>query len=268
MRFDLESGTDAGIHVIFDPAAAIDLIRMDSAGKDGGETTEAGERGDVLAYSYGGDGEMMFRVFVDEHPDAGTIQRKIGEVQRGILRVPSGKLFCAGMEFLRVKGPDRQTPVEPVDYPGTEPVCGPATVAPGTYDVELFDLDWDGEDERAASEATKKAIGTAGAKAESVLGPLTGCFVVGIAPLATVFLGALFFEDRQTFWETAKYVGPAIVGLLGLSFALWQTPLFKKSERARTQSYRDYPGACVVLRRIRDDAAVSKQKSRLFGRGW
>jgi len=125
MRFDLESGTRRGIHVIFDPAAAIDLIRMDPAGKDGGETTEAGERGDVLAYSYGGDGDMMFRLFVDQDPDREITGRKAGDVQRGILRVPSGRLFCAGMEFLRAEARE----VEPAPRPKASSARSPGVLS-------------------------------------------------------------------------------------------------------------------------------------------
>jgi len=265
MRFDLESGTDAGIHLIFDPAAAIDLIRMDPAAKDGGETTEAGERGDVLAYSYGGDGDMHFRIFVDEDPDPEIEGRKTGDVQRGFLRIPSGRLFCAGMEFLRAEAGEA---AEPEDYRGSEPASGPVEVPPGIYEVEFFDLDWDGDDAHSAREATKKSVGSVGAKAEGVLGTLTGCAVFGVIPLATIFLFILSFEDRQIFWETVKYVGPAIVGLLVLCFALWQSPLFKKADRARTQAYREFPGACVVLRRCADDADTTGRTSRLFGIGW
>ncbi len=125
MIADLDCITDAGVFVVCDPEAVLHLINQDYDRLCGTIDDEV-TAGHLVACSYGGDGDMLFRLVVDEPVEERLVQRAQAKMVV-VLRVPTGRLLAAGMEYLRAK--------DPVTAEAFEPEHGSVTtVLPDTYE--------------------------------------------------------------------------------------------------------------------------------------
>jgi hypothetical protein len=248
MRFELRSATDTATHVIFDPAAVSHLTR--DAYDTWFQTIGAeADRGNLIAYSYGGDGEMDFVVFVDE-PVEPRLSERAGTVATGVLRVPSGRLLAGGLEHL-----------------GTPDRCTRQIIAPGNYEVTAYDLEW-GEQAEDEADLAEERANPARARVLRWLGPLTGVLVL-VTLLALIFaIGVWNMATRAESFELVLRFGPWLIVPWIAVLVLWKRlPDGSRPDRARAEVYRKYPGAVVHLRRLDGSEPIDTRKGCQFGIG-
>jgi hypothetical protein len=220
MKLDLKASTSVSVFVLCDAGAA-------HVGDPATVEAEA-RRGELIAYSYGGNGDTRFCVLVDEPIDT---KRAGGETHTGILRLPSGRLIVAGLEHL-----------------------GGATVhalPAGTYEVTACDLD-------------EEEVQVAGA--ERVLGPLTGILVVSTL-LASLFVIVAALAGGLSLRQVA-YFAAGVVALWAAVIALWKLTGAAAASRAREQTQDAVPSVLVHLQRLPDTTDLADRHGIAFGAGF
>jgi len=176
MRFELTSGTDAALHVLFDPAA-VTPMRDGEAMLDGDAVERLEGAGAILTVDEGGDGEARLTLVVDEAYDDDGPAGRHDAFKRPLLRVPSGRLYFTGVEYVFWDGHPQ---------PMLKSLEPHARVPPGDYAAEGFRVS-------AASRA-----GGAGGLFNNVVAPL-GIFVVLACLIGTVV--ALLVRGRPWAWK-------------------------------------------------------------------
>lgn len=223
--------------VVYDPGAVRDRTwRHD---EDDAEIYAEAERGNLLVYR-GGDGEVHVRIFVDEPVEPETERRGSG-LSTGVLHVPSGRLRIDGAIAL-TRGRTEGGPEH--------------AIAPGSYDVRAFEIQWGDEDDKAATRAAEEAS-PRGAATLEWLGPLTGCLVA-----FTVFGGgiaACALNARQLVDGTLRF-GPWWAALVVAVVVAWRVTGAGKAQRAFYATRDSYPRVAVSLRRLPDgeDSALRR----------
>lgn len=260
MRFDLSSGTDAGLHLLYDPAAVMHRL-TEPYGKWHARILDDCRDANLIAYSNGGDGEARFRVYVDEAPDPDVSSRAFA-TSTGHLRVPSGRLFASGMEHLDSRG---RPPADAAEFAARNAELASCEIPSGAYDVEAYDVDPESEKVQAAQQQAFDD-----ARREHPLGHrlwvahhLVGLF--GLLHFATivflVILALFFFADRYAakllvFESGWGLVYRALAVAWAVRIALGLLPPLRRFRRAFDTVAEGFPLTVVVLRRRAGDPAL------------
>lgn len=236
MPSDFKVFTDAGVQVIFDPAAVKTLLeQQDSRWFDAlPEEVKAGR----LATRVFGDGEAFFRVFLEQEPIPRSMVKRAGAAVKGLLQVPSGRLHFAALESL-------------VKSPGP-----PLELSPGRYELTLREMEWGELVEEMAERAARK-VSPSGATASEVLGAMGGCLVVliGIGGLASL---VAVLNSGWSAWSMAWPWLLGTAGVLGLVAMIWRAwPGAKASMEARRAVQDRFPTTMVVLRKLSEGEGPS-----------
>jgi hypothetical protein len=261
MRFGLECGTDAGTFVIFDPAALDPSI--DKEAWQPAEGAEA-KKGNLIAYSYGGDGSMYFRILVDE-PIEAALEARAEEIVCGVLHVPTGRLIASGAEYLPQVALSEAKAGRFHPEPGAE-----CRIPSGNYEVTALAISWGEEADNAADDAAR-AASHAGSVIEPILGVFTGMLIFGSLVLF-VILGCIAVSGGVTLEGIAgiiKRYGLLYAAIWVTVIVLWRLPCVRKVDAARTKMHQDhYPGAIIHLRRLDDTVDISDRGGCIFGIGF
>lgn len=244
MKFDLTCETDAGSFAICDPGAVSEI----GDGSAGSVYENEARKGNLTVYSYGGNGDMRFRLFVDEPVDAELEQRADGRVV-GVLRVPTGRLVASGVEALAAPGKPEGTAI-------------PA----GNYEVTGFDVEWGDEEERAGDEAARRAS-PSGHAIERVVAPLLVMLIWAsmITGMSLLFLLAIGKTTLREAWEWVRAYGLWYLGLWAVLIGVGKLAPVGRAVRGREAAQASYPGAVVQLRRLPDDEDITGRLGCLFG---
>jgi len=260
VRAELRCITDAGVFTLFDPGAVLHLINT-PYDRWFDRLDDEARAGKLIAYSYGGDGDMLFRVFVDEPVPAELEARGTGRVE-GVLEVPTGRLFAAGMEYLQHDG---RVDVAAAQF---QPKHGEGMTLPaGRYAVTAFDLDSEGVDDARAAAAEAASAG--GARANRRFGAVAGC--LGLVTLigGGVALALIAADSSGEAWAFFK---PWILGVAAawavLITARRRWPGTRAASAAADQVEEALAGAAVHLRRLGEGEAPPVARGCVFGDGY
>ncbi|MCK6470686.1 MAG: hypothetical protein L6R28_02965 [Planctomycetes bacterium] len=136
MRVSLNALTDAGAHVLFDPAAIPDLIANPSP-KEFEKVKAEAEKGNLIFYDAHGDGGAIFEIVLNEEANPQTLRYSMRKVE-GFLRVPSGKLWACGQELLYIGSKEGQ----PESWkPKYAHMASEVQIEPGNFRVEACVID-------------------------------------------------------------------------------------------------------------------------------
>jgi hypothetical protein len=257
MVFDLTCVTDVAAFCVCDPSAVPDLLRSEPRADLEPIRAEAA-RGNLLAYSYGDDGDLRVRVYVEE-PVPSELEAHAELRASGLLRVPRGRLVACGVEELAGAFVPKH--------------AGVHALPAGNYEVAAFSLagDWMEAKEEEAEAAAAKAS-PVGHGIMNLLGPSTGCLVLltliclGFVTCGADMLRAASPDD--TLWGFVKHYGPWLVAAWALVLALWQLPPVKRANRAHTKKQEEIASLVIRLTRLPDDADVTGRSGCAFGDGF
>jgi hypothetical protein len=245
MRHLFESGTDVACHALFDPAA--------TAGAAAEELGEAlAEGGRLLSLYTASDGSLALQLLVDEAlPDAWRARAKT-VVERLLLRVPSGTLVLAGLEY--VDNAEEVAKASSYAHARSASLTS-GRVLPGAYEADVLLLDWD--DAREIAPEMKRKLGVQ-YSVEQVLGPLTGvAFFVGLVGTIAALIGAAGSAVKGA-WPPAWYVAAPLLLAAGFLAAKWlERPEWCGRRRAAES---EFPEVLVLLRRLPDDTDLASRR--------
>lgn len=261
MRQRITSGTDIAMHWLYDPAALAsdvgDAIK-------GSKWKVLCDQGRLLANCTGADGEVVVEIVVDEEPSADLRTRARPLVEGALLRVPSGRLRFCGAE---------ETTTQFLAAAGVSAADADLRVAPGNYRVDVFSTP---EKRTDTARLLKDVGGTITLKEwqqyNNLLGQ--GCLsAVGLVVLAAFGIAVA--------WPLWRWLGVAAV--VGAVVAVWFVLRFVQKLRLRhpkmVEAARVYklvvaadersppPDTMIVLRRLPDDADVSRMRGASYGDG-
>jgi hypothetical protein len=223
MQFVLRSSTDAAVHVLYDPGAA--------AGRRGFDTAlleRAAPDGRVLLIDTGSDGELWYRVYVEEPLPDELRARVVRSRADLLLRVPTGRLVACGAEEL--------------DAPGAS--ASSALVPPGSYLVAAHDLDFDWDRDVAPALAREAP---AGYRREAWARPLSGALLSG-GGLTTV-VAMLLHSGSAVLAGLGALFGGAVAARRLLPGSAYQ--------RMKREIEGRFPPLVLVFTRLPDDADLT-----------
>jgi hypothetical protein len=215
MQAELESGTDIAEHVLYDPSIGKKVT--------GDEVEAAAKAGTLLAMYTAGDGALAYRLIVDEELPENLRARISTSTKDVLLRVPSGKLICSGLEYVG----------DPAKAEGT------VEVPAGNYLVDAHELDYDWD--RDIDPILRAEL--PGYRRERTIGPIAGFLT--IAGIGTAVGGAIALH-----WIVAI---AGVVALLA-GIGLLRSVTGKAYSENKAAIARRFPGLVLVLRKL-DDAA-------------
>jgi len=197
--FELKSGTDCAVHALFDPASVLHIINdatQDFLTEDVLEQDV--EQGHLFLYSQSTDGGVTFRIIVGEPEDEERIALASHRVAGALLRVPSGRLYAAGMEYLCRPG---EPPVSAEEYSVWPEWMGQTAAVPaGDYLLDAYEA----PDEERPPTRLDRWVGWAACL--GCLATLVGTALAISLPLVGVLAG----EDWRWVWFYWK-IGVLIV---------------------------------------------------------
>lgn len=130
MRAIVDASTDGATLTVYDPEALPqDFDERFAVSEPGLLMEEVDAAGACALLETAGDGEHIIHLYIDEVPAEGTVRHAECSVYEGVLRFPSGKLYCDGAEYT---GRDRR---------GMDDMApGPAdlTLPPGDYSARFI----------------------------------------------------------------------------------------------------------------------------------
>ncbi len=229
MKADLNSFTDVAQHALSDDKIA------PPKGDGFSELLGRVPDGQLFVVETPGDGEIHWRIYVDEPlPDEmrASITRATPEV---LLRVPSGRLVASGLEYAGRAKPEAKSGID---------------ITPGNYLADIYerDVDWD----RDIGPTLEKELG-ADYKREKWVGPLGGMSV--LAGIVVTIVGVFAWS----ILVMAIGLGIATAGIIVFRFGLSAGYEVKKSEIAKR-----FPSLVVVLRRLSDDADLKPYRGAVL----
>jgi hypothetical protein len=263
MKFDLTCGTDAANFAIYDPGAVLHVINAKDPDEAGEAFEDEARKGNLIAYTYGGDGEASFHVIVDE-PLPPELMTPRDKPVRGVLRVPTGRLVASGAEYVFNTARKQVTADEFHPKQGSE-----QRIPAGNYAVTAIDRELPGvEAAVAADDAARKAhpIRWAVARiADRILRfVLIAAVLLFFLILGMVVTGKLTIRDVV---PTFRQVGPWTFALLLVLLALKRLAPARAPAGAAEVEDSDLPGVVVHLERLPDDEDISTRPGCLFGDG-
>ncbi len=133
----LHPRTDAGSFAVFDPGAIPERIPPMSPRNLEARLVKEVKAANLLLFDPHSDGDYWLQLFVEEEVPE-RLAKRAKHRMSGQLQVPSGRIFAVGTEYLAARrGRD----------PNAAPKMGDqARLAPGTYRVEAFTIDWHGRE--------------------------------------------------------------------------------------------------------------------------
>ncbi len=253
----LKAGSDAATFVLYDPRAM--AHRIATPPSEWFDTIEAdGAAANALVFLPGGDGEEHFEIFVDEEPPPERIAR--AQKHTGHLKVPSGRLFFTGVEYIEETTIASPLPESTLD------------LGVGGYDVDVYATPYGPtEEEAAASEAVDRAHREAAAVAEprghrlsqlrwALFGVTLLPLTTGIALLLLVYclwnglVGDLFRTNLK--WAYAGIVAAWVVfWLVGRAESVQR---YERAADPESPEDDTVPPVVVVLRRRSEPPEVWK----------
>lgn len=229
MQTNLDAFTDVAKFVIFDPTVVDSMTGDRDSLEDMIES--ATSTGSAIVYSYASDGKTAFRILVNEPLPPEWVKRRECGVEGARLRVPSGSIMAAGAEHVWPKVNTEHT---------TE-----ATIPPGDYLVDAFDIDWD---EDVLDAKRRAMVGAKNVRIADVLGVLVGLGLFGI------FIGlcSIAWSLFEQTWTPLKVAGVLVGGYWAilipvLLLARWG----KATERvgqAQDELSKEFPSTVLWLR--------------------
>jgi hypothetical protein len=223
VKVDLTSFTDVANHALYDPSV------VTSHAEDPEKTLALVPDGRLFVVDTAADGEIHWRLYVDE-PMPAELQPRIERATRDILlRVPTGRLCASGLEYV---GQSDDTATSSVGVPA------------GNYLVDVFELDFDWD--RDIAPVLEREIG-AGYKRELRVGPLGGL---------AIFVGLVVAVIGALTWHVSLLGAGLGVLLLGVVVLAVGLPKGDYEAKKRAIAMR-FPSLVLVLRPLADDADVT-----------
>lgn len=231
MKADLTSFTDVAQHALCDDSIA------PSHGSDHSELLGRVPDGQLLVVDTAADGEIHWRIYVDE-PLPDELRTAIeSETKDVLLRVPSGKLVACGLEYVGRAEARAKTSLD---------------VPAGNYLADIYerDIDWD----RDIGPTLEQELG-ADYKREGWVGPLGG--VLLLAGIVICLVGAFSWS----LLLLAIGLGTATLGVVVFRYGLPKGD-YEHDKRAIAMRF---PALVVVLRRLPDDADLAPYRGTVLG---
>ena len=248
MRFDLTSGTDAGLHALFDPGAVEPLPGDPPMREWEAWVRRLEHSGACLTYDEGGDGDVKLKLVVDEDfDDPGQTRTEL--LSGALLRVPTGRLFFAGIEYLFWDGHPR---------PNLKAAGREVRVPAGNYELQGLEVDWErlgGDAERERDAMLEPGDRRYARRFNGCVAPLG--VVTVMASIVTSFL-VLVLSGRPWAWRLTwlAVAGGAAAAAVGVLWRMSGSPRMKRWEDADKAMWERYPRLVVILRRLPDGTAV------------
>lgn len=242
MQFDLEAFTDVAQFVIFDPEV---IEARGDQGRDDFERLidDATAKGDAIAYSYASDGGASFRVLVGESPPEAWLKRKDFGVEGARLRVPSGRIMAAGVEYVWPE-------VQPEDATVAE-------IPPGDYLVDAFDVEWD---ESEVDMLLRDRVSVTDIRLDRISGVLLAIGFFGII----IGLFSIVWSIMGQTWTPVKVAGVLIGGYWAIISPFLVFLFFHKGSgrvhKALDEFWKDRPGEVIWLRPVTDESSFNPGK--------
>jgi len=256
VRFDLKCATDIAVYAIFDPVAMLHVINnpeLDHMGED--VVASDIEQGNLLVYSWGSDGGTTFRVFVDEEPDEEAVAQSTARKSDMLLRLPSGTLFAAGMEYLCRPG---EEPIAAEQFESAvQPLGESASVPAANYLADAFEI-----------RQREREVGPF----EQVFGTVAclGCLGSAFATLCAILVPLAGVALRKD-WRNVWFYWAVVMGLVWLPVIIAGAIIrFLPSHRQFDQRQKELRkrfafDAVIALRRLPEDADLSGLRGGCFG---
>ena len=249
MQTRLKAFSDVASVALYDPEAL-------PAGLEelwGDDAEKAIAEGRLLEHLPGGDGEVCFEVFVDEEPVADVRVTCSTRVKSALLRVPSGELWFTGAEYrIRSGSPkDRDN--------GTS-----VRVPPGNYEVEVLEPPIDTE-ETEVEKAVEDGAGRRARTAEGCVGTIIGLGVFMSVMAIPALIGfGIAAGSFKAFLRALLWVLAGAVVFWAIMIPIYRMQRFEGVRGIRKAAQETQPTTMVILRRLPDDADVSKMKGASF----
>jgi hypothetical protein len=233
---------------LFDPAAVLDVINTPQGNV---RVRQEAQRGNLLLYLPGGNGEIRFQVYVDEDPHPGLLARADARhcVEKRLLRAPSGRLFAAGAEHLGSKVP---VSAEEFSVPEHSGCC--REIPKGNYLVSAFEVNWGDEEQRWL----RAAAGKWAIRVETTAGVVAGVLIVAHVFGLPIVLWAVYCAfGWPGVWTVLKWVVSIdIIAAAGV-LSVFRFPMIRRVEALREAHRRRSPDVVVVLRSLSPDQPSS-----------
>lgn len=157
---------------------------------------EEAHAGNLVEYSEASDGEVELSVYVDESPKPELFDLAEGQIEARLLRVPSGRLVFAGLEYVR--GGEGVEMADDYRYP--QGMGSDVRIPPGDYAYRAFSMDWD-EMERRVDQEVRRVVDSRSLRLSHMVDRASnGLFL--LTALLVVLSAVLFFENRGGSHET------------------------------------------------------------------
>jgi hypothetical protein len=251
MNLKLDSDANDGLHFLCDRSLAPpNLERMAWDQKKPWKALV--KSGALLSFQASGGGRCKAELFIDEDPTP-ELRKRGKKLARGaLLRIPSGVLrFCGGTSWDQKLSTDGDPPDTVVEVP------------PGSYSVEALDTVYDGDDDSAMHREIERRMGTKAYRRHQLVGNV-GCRTVVVAILCAA-VGFPFVWEAWGWKGLLVFWGGALLLVLGVlkAFNLASgLPASREFNRHWQELHRQdaYPDFILVLRRLPEDADLSKMK--------
>ena len=249
MRFDLTSFTDAGTHALFDPGA-VEPLPEDSPFREWEAWVRRLEStGSCLTYNEGGDGDTKLKLVVDEpFDDPGQTRSRL--LSGAVLRVPTGRLHFAGIEYVFWDGHPK---------PNLKAAGAGARVPPGNYAVEGFHVDWSGrgpEAERERDAMLQPGDRQYARRFDGCIAPLCVLTILAaaVSALLMLCLSGRPWASKLAWAAAAACVAAAAVAMLWLTS---RSPRMDRWAAADETMWKRYPQFVVILTPLPDAAPLA-----------
>lgn len=233
MVHTMVAGTDAGICVLFDPAAVTHLHSKtwNEFWEHGGD--REAESGNLVLVEVPSDGEYKFQAYIEEPAPEAVLKRAFHKEHGRLLRVPSGRLCSSGMEHLPLR--DART----AGKSGTE-----VSVTSGDYALDVYLIEPDENDARMSGVDK----------------------VTGLGCLATVILlpiALLFLSTNDWSFQPPSAVIAAVLFIFWLPVLVWhRLPSVRAAKRQLSDEFT--PSLILVMNRLDGDADRTGMKGALL----
>ncbi len=197
---------------------------------------------------------FKLRVYVDE-----TVPGKLREksdpesaLTKSLLHVPGGSLVADGVEFMTFPGEVRE-----------EAVSGEASIPPGTYQLQAFEL-YSWKEENYSSEVIDRISPLSRFLGKFALYSGCLCGILAVLSIIGAFVvgGVLASSDKAwstVFTVTGSLAGVSVITYLVFILATWaieKFPILNAESKARKEFESEYPDVVIGLTREEESGLV------------